>query len=223
MFEILIILAAGAQDPLHDLLGSLAEGIEMHDRFGHATMIQTAVIDGDLQAARHWAGQLGLMGPDDAQSGELPTRFAELAQDVAEARSLADAAVATAGLGNACGDCHEQNEVSGSHFEPPPLPTVGAPRRAQMMLHLWGADRLWEGLIGRVEDSWERGANALTSSRFDASNLDRRNRRRAQAMADAVQLLGEDASEVASWDARTEVYGRLLTTCAECHSAFRGD
>jgi hypothetical protein len=88
-----------------------------------------------------------------------------------------------------------------------------------MIGHMWAADRMWKGLVTPSAVSWNNGVAALagaplTEESFsaDAENIDR-----VVALAREVHELAATGRRAPDLDARAEVMGRFLATCAECH------
>jgi cytochrome c553 len=81
---------------------------------------------------------------------------------------------------------------------------------------------MWQGLIGPSEERWLAGARALTTVRLTivaqsatpASKLDLDDLAR-------IRLYATRAATAMPSDARAELFGTLLTTCAHCHAALR--
>ena len=89
-----------------------------------------------------------------------------------------------------------------------------------MARHVWAIDRLSEGMIGAVNDSWLAGLDVLaqTPAPFSVLDSDRAAlARRLQDLADETRKhVGEDGLE-----ARAHAYGELLVTCSACHADDR--
>jgi cytochrome c553 len=81
---------------------------------------------------------------------------------------------------------------------------------------------MWKGLIGPSDDRWLEGAQALTTvplnlvamSVTPTSDLDVDDGAR-------VRLYARRALAPQPQDARAEVFGQLLATCAHCHATLR--
>lgn len=190
----------------------------MQEHFAQVTTIQDAVIRGDLAAVAEPAEWLARHRPVDS----LPTGWEPhvagmslAAQDALDATSVEDAAVATAAMGAACGACH-QAVGAGPQF------TLGAEINtdrglaAHMQRHRWAADRMWEGLIGPSDTSWTWGAATLRESALRPQGQ----AERIGELANAVHEIGAQAEGVSELGARATLYGELLATCAECHTAL---
>jgi hypothetical protein len=85
--------------------------------------------------------------------------------------------------------------------------------------HAWAAARLWEGLVGPSPALWSTGAGALADSTLtivaEGGEL---------GVGDDVariKLLATRAKKAETQDARAELYGQIMATCARCHAAIR--
>ncbi|MDX1570979.1 MAG: hypothetical protein R3200_10875 [Xanthomonadales bacterium] len=220
MLEILLIFSLTAQPEV--LVGeSQATRAEMHERFTRATLIQTAIINGNLEGARHWAKQLATIAPKEPAFADVRSRFAALAGEIAEARTLSQAAFKTGRLANSCGACHELHGIQSFRFESSTPAPDGKTVPEAMARHIWAADRLWEGLVGRSEGSWMAGASALVKSSLEPAQLENPDQETIALLAEKVRESGSEALQSARWESRAALYGRLLNTCAECHKSYR--
>ncbi len=212
-------VSPGAESAL-DIATSLATRAEMHERFTRATLIQTAIVNGELETAQHWARQLAAIAPEAVDFADLRARFGELAHAVSKSESLATAARRTATMANACGACHELHAVRPDRFES----QIGAPGGTDLIdrmgRHGWAADRLWEGLVGRSEAAWTAGATTLVEAPLTREELGL-SADRAANLAVELSALGREATATVRWAGRAETYGRLIARCAECHGIYR--
>ena len=195
----------------------------MHERFDAATRIEHAIAFSDLERARSEAGYI--MGLD--VSNVSPTwrpyfdSLHDAAQQVASSRNLGEAARLTAALGQRCASCHV---AIGARVELPAekRPAGGKKLAAEMQGHQWAAAQMWWGLLGPSGDHWTAGARALTtvpltivaqsvtpSSELDVDDVAR------------VRLYANRAITMSDPDARADLFGTLLTTCAHCHAVLR--
>jgi len=198
----------------------------MYGHFGHASEVQDAVIHGDLAAVRapaQWLASHEAMEGLPKGSDAYLARLRQAAALAVEAPDVPAAARATAAIASACGACHGHYKV-GPRFTPGAPPeqgegTVGA----HMIRHVWAADRMWEGLIGPSDASWNAGARGLSEAPLDPEKVtDDQSRAPAAAeLARRVHDLGARAERTTSREERAEVYGELLTSCSNCHSMFR--
>lgn len=196
----------------------------------HAWMLQLAdvrdaAVAGDLDAvhagARTWLGALqDDVAPDwDAQVADVRRE----ATTLSEAESLDKAAEAIARLAGSCGRCHETKGVVDAvdeHLPPDTDPPKGDSPQEVMRQHRWAAARMWEGLVGPSEPRWTRGTTMfviLPDCPEDTGATEGPDRcHEARALARRAHVV--EASE-----GRISLYGRLLTTCADCHTAAASD
>lgn len=193
----------------------------MQEHFQRVVRIQEAIVQADLDATRGpatWIAEHQRADDLPAQSVTLVSAMRARARDVAAAPDLAAAADATARMGRTCGACH-------AAFDGGPNVTVGDPPPVQegitgrMRLHVWGADRLWEALIGPSEEAWGAGVGALQEAAMVPADLSTAGEPSAMvsALAREVRALTGEAARTGDWDDRTEIYGQLLAACGRCH------
>ena len=140
-----------------------------------------------------------------------------LAAEVAAAKDLPQAARGVARLAAACGACHTAIEVT-------PTLMAAFPRgedetlAGHMRKHHRAADLLYRGLVVPSEHSWNSGAKALAG---DPAELELRRgptaRPEIEALAKRLHGLAEEAGTAGDPKARSDVYGRMLETCSDCH------
>lgn len=184
---------------------------------------QTFVIQGRLDQARAAFERV-------ARSDSIPRlpavarpyedRLRARALEGAGAVDLPAAARATAAAGRACGECHRVLALGPRFASAAGWESEGRPVSDAMRRHLWGADRMWYGLIGPSDSAWRAGARALAEpSTYD--DLFNRRSDRGQAMrslADRVREAGRLAAAEDGPDRRAERYGEILATCSTCHA-----
>jgi cytochrome c556 len=191
----------------------------MHRQLSRVMDIQTGVVLGDMERARSagaWIAtreeQAGFSATTDAHQAEI-RGYAAL---IAQSRDPSTVADRVGHLGAACGSCHQETG-GGPHFVVAGPPTVGTTQAGTMVLHLWAADRMWDGLIGPSTDAWMAGTAALSQAWQQAGP--------AFFAAEGTGFLGEaqihriaEAAEGATTqEDRAAIYGELLSTCNGCH------
>lgn len=193
--------------------------MEVH--FVRATDMQRAIIDGDLAAAQTNAKWI----VDNTVVEQLPVRWRpnvppviNSAQAVVDATTLTAAAEATAQMAAACGACHQKMGMP-LVFEAEDSPPPHGDQESHMQRHQWGADRLWEGLVGPSDESWRRGAKALLEAPLLRDAARKKGDADTQQIADHVHALGSSAVSVSEPAQRAGLYGELLGTCATCHAS----
>ncbi len=163
---------------------------------------QGTVYDTDLE---RWSGQAALVS--------------SAASVLAAARSNESACRGTAQLALACALCHVDTKVVGMFGSPPPAPRDDASVAARMARHVWATDRLFEGMIGAADDSWNAGLDVLaqTPSPIVADDTSR------AAGARRLQELAATAKRASKRDlmARARLYGEILVACSDGHTGER--
>lgn len=136
----------------------------------------------------------------------------------ARASSLDAAAAGVAMMGRICGDCHASQgkgpklvapEVGGHYDDQPDS------LDQRMVRHEWGAEQLWDGLTTPSSAAWRAGSFAIGHAPVPAD------RQLPSGIVDAlaeVRTLGARAAELVTPNDRADLYGLLLSTCADCHS-----
>lgn len=200
----------------HDMLVRF----HMHENFGLARAIERLLLRGRLDEARELARGLAI-APDEPgmtawakETARVRLRAAELVT----AKTVDQAFVAESLLAIECAGCHLASGAS-PEFASPSAPPADQPTvAARMARHLWAADRLWEGMVGTADDSWNAGLAILAKPPLAASELGEARTRFARQL----QRLAIDAQKIKGGDqARAATYAQLLTTCTACHLAPR--
>ena len=189
---------------------------EMYVHYQQVGEIHTAVILGDVGATRAPAQALArarqTYGAEADGAWLVMLTEARLIQAQEE---LTDIARSVGRMGLACGACHLAMDRGPTMRPGEPPPSSGNPG-AHMARHQWALDRLWEGLVAPSGSAWAAGAGALGDEPMDlgpTGNQPTENER----LAGMVHELGDEARHTPEWEARADVYGRLLQTCALCH------
>jgi len=195
----------------------------MHARYVSARLMVESIARSDLDAAHSSAHVLASLDEPEALAIWRP--YVESIQDAANkverAGNLGAAARSAAILGIRCANCHIAIKARVSFAREPPPPAD--PKLAQEMVsHQWAATQMWQGLIAPSDDAWRAGAQALTSAPLAivaqhgiptfADDIDDVAR---------VRLYGRRALSAMANDARADLYGDLLATCAHCHQILR--
>lgn len=197
---------------------------EMHKNLSRAVDLQTGVIQGDLEKARaaaRWILERQELSsfPQSAQSFEA--ELLGYASNISTATELKAVAAQTGQLAAACGSCHQANG-GGPKFVVGSTSPAGDSREAQMLRHLWAADRMWEGLVGPSEEAWTAGAKALAETQPALARAYRESAdsRGLEGFLGEVNNLAQEASIASNLADRAEVYGRMLDTCNRCHTSL---
>ena len=190
----------------------------MESHYNAAILSHDALIRGDLKTLRSQLARIETqLLPDAAPQSWIPhhKRLREAAHGAASASSLTAAATVMSAVTEACGACHAAVGVSNIYFWPAP-PDKDNKLKTGMRTHQWATERLWEGVTASFDEAWKRGAAALAEARvFD----EKKNIIKSSLLARETTLrkMGQTAKETRGLHERAIVYGRLLTTCAECH------
>lgn len=187
----------------------------MAEHFVQSEQIRNALIAGELENTREPAQWL----IDNLTSEDVPVRWRphvpdvrEAAQVVLEAQSIAQAAAGAGRMAHACGECHEAVGVEVAPAERP-VPLDDDTTFAQMDRHAWAAERMWDGLIAPRDDVWVEGATLMRDAPLHASVAPEP----ITSLGAQVHDLAEAAIELPVGD-RAEQYGKIITTCAGCHT-----
>jgi cytochrome c553 len=195
----------------------------MEAHYGLVILAHDALQQGDLESFR---SQLAL-APDQELPPNSPPEWIPFHQRLQQAASqgaavsdLAAAANALASVVLACGTCHAA--LGTGPIYPAPAPGDGDNFLETAMLdHKWATERLWEGVTGPWDNAWQRGAAALAVIQIfgDPGSqvvlTDDLRRREEQ-----LRKIGEQAMATTALDERAALYGRLLSTCGDCHRAI---
>jgi mono/diheme cytochrome c family protein len=196
---------------------------QMQRHFEVVATLEAAVVEGDLHGLHDLA-----QGFATAQrNAEHPSqwsphvdRLVQAAERAGQAPTIDAAADAVAALAGTCGDCHRALEVV------PPAPDVppfdeGDTAAAAMRRHAWSVDRMWAGIVLPSEVHWIRGTAMFTFPPGCDRGPNDAEPTRDEALCRRVSGLGQQAHVAPDWPSRTELYGRLLATCAQCHASAR--
>jgi cytochrome c553 len=219
---VFLLLAALAMGGCTWGFGGREDVPEMHQKFSRTFDLQTGLVRGDLpraQKAAQWIADQDLRTDLPAQAQARQDEMLGFAGQVAQSRDL-DAAAAGAGqMAAACGGCHEALGA-GPRFVVGQSAPDGTSQEAQMIRHLWAADRMWEGLVGPSDEAWEAGVAALSETVPTLLNavLTAHDGIEPNQVVQVTPVAQE--ARMASTPAdRALAYGKLLETCNECHKA----
>ena len=195
-------------------------GDHMKEHFTQVKGAQEAVIRGDLEGlktATQWmADHQAAVGLPDGWE-PFVTEMKNAAQAAGAAPDLDAASAAVATMAKACGACHQATGTKPvfTISSPPPEDTGTVPH---MVGHMWAADRMWEGLITPSDESWNNGVGVLAGAPLHGKALTGDEEKEdVDALAAQVHELATQGSEALDLDARADIYGKFLATCAKCH------
>jgi mono/diheme cytochrome c family protein len=182
------------------------------DQLVAANDLQLAVAQGRLSDARDLAVVL---------ASDMPADVQQPAQRISHVDDLAAAGLELGRLAGACGGCHAKFGVSAA-IPPRTAPAEAAGLTAQMARHAWGATRLWEGVTGPAEHAWIDGAVVIAKTPCDIQTVMRgKPNVRAFELAEQLREQAIRAGGAAHLEARANLYGEVMSTCASCHQILR--
>jgi len=190
------------------------KAIPMAEHFVQAEEIRDAVIAGKLAETRNPANWL----LENITAEDMPVRWRvhvpkvrRSAKKIAETESLEDAAIAAGKLAAACGECHADIGIA---IAPPdrPSPLTDDTAFAQMGRHAYAAERMWDGLVGPIDEAWVEGATMMRDAPLHGDAAPDT----VKELATQMHALATEAVEV-SPGARGKAYGKIIATCAACH------
>jgi cytochrome c553 len=194
----------------------------MHRNLSKTVDIQTGVVQGDLEKAQKAAYWLlerrdEMIVPPEGVPHER-AMFGAAAR-ITEATDLKTVAMQTGHLAGGCGSCHQAVEA-GPRFVVGNSAPDGNSQEAQMIRHLWAADRMWEGLVGPSEEAWVAGARAMAETQPMLARVFRASSSvtEPEGFLRDVNLLANEAVAAETLAERADIYGRLLDTCYRCHA-----
>lgn len=192
--------------------------LHMRGRYAVASAMRDSIVRGALEetrdGARLLARPVALEGlPEEANAHVVAVHLH--AQEVSDATTLLDASSAFATMMRSCGECHAAAGVRLSVSDSP-LPAPGLERGdAAMRRHGEAVDTMWEGLLLGSTERFDIGARRLAAAPL--SKPERGHGRELRALAEEARTHAREATRSSNLIGRSEHFGLLLTTCAECH------
>lgn len=187
-----------------------------------AADLQAAIADGRLTDARDRAAWFA-SHPMDAKAALRPyiDQMRDAAVRIERAGDVAAAGLQLGRLGGTCAACHVAARARPAFaYEPPPLQDDTL--ESQMALHEWAGARLWQGLIGPADELWLEGARAMAAARFDvAKSAHAKPNARVIELGELLHEQAREAARTTDREARAQLYGRMMDTCASCHAIVR--
>lgn len=192
----------------------------MHDHLSRVTIMQEAVIRGDLEAVAEPATWIASHdeAPWPAGTETYAPDIRKTAGMAAGARDLASAATATSQLVAACGVCHKAAKTPIA-WPAMVTPTAGAGVAPHMLEHQWAVDLMYQGLAEPSDEAWKKGVEALKSSPLAPKDLpkDEKLTKEVVAYEKKVHALAGRALVATDMGSKVAVYGEALASCASCH------
>ena len=192
----------------------------MHVRYRAVQGIEISIALARLDRTRADANRIATQDDPDLLAEWRPY-VASIRDEAARVAASSDTVVAAksmARLGRACARCHQATGAQIA-FAPAPEPAVDGKLGPEMARHQWAAAQMWDGLIGPNDDRWTAGARA-----FGDAPLAITAESGALGIADDVartRALAARALVTGDQDARADLYGEMLATCAHCHATIR--
>lgn len=195
---------------------------EMHEQLGKVTIVQQAVIRGDLETAAvpaRWMADHQDVAGFPANTASYVADMKRFAANVAGAKDIKGAAAATTMMISYCGECHVAAQVTPA-FPVLPKPTWTKGTAAHMLEHQWAVDLMYQGLAGPTDELWKKGVDALKVAPLSATDLPKDASLTAEILA-SEKKIHEQATEslkTADMGTRVALYSEVLGECATCHS-----
>lgn len=195
---------------------------EMHEQLGKVTIVQQAVIRGDLETAAvpaRWMADHQQIGAFPAATVSYVADMKKFAANVASAKDIKGAATATTMMVSYCGGCHTAANVK-PVFPDLPKPAWSKGRAAHMLEHQWAVDLMYQGLAGPSDELWQKGVDALKAAPLSAADLPKDASLTAEILA-SEKKVHEQASKVmmtTDIGSRVALYSEMMGECATCHS-----
>jgi cytochrome c553 len=222
-----VVVAAGFDSPgsrrqTAQSVPSTADRVaQMRHHFSDVTLVDEAVIRGDLAAVREPAlkvARVAMPAAMPASAEPFITELRRAGQRAAEAKTLEAAARATAEMVTACANCHRAVGT----YPSPPMPArrdVGG-IVGQMQEHQLALDDMLLGLMIPSPSHWREGADRLRVVPLLPAKIPQDLKvtdetRKAEVRA---HQLAEQALKAESVTDRTEIYAQVITNCSQCHN-----
>jgi cytochrome c553 len=192
----------------------------MEAHYRAVILAHDALLQGNLEAFK---SQLALVPEQQLPPGSpeawqpFQARLQAAATEGEKVADLESAATTLASVVLACGTCHTALGTGPIYGGPAPKEGTHVLEEA-MLEHQWVTERMWEGVTGPWDDAWIRGAEALAEIQvfgdlgpeFVVSD-------ELRLREQALREIGEEAKATTDLEARAALYGRLLSTCGDCH------
>ena len=199
---------------------------EMHAHLEAADRARRAAVFGRgpeiRRAAEELAGR-GVVVGVPANARRHIYDFRQRARELAETENLDEAVRTTPLLAWECGRCHVASRATPVASIPSGAVPGGEGTERHAARLGWALERLWEGVQGPSEVSWELGAQALDDSASVAEGIREGVRPVAQPGETADRLLALAWQGGRTGEAREQarLLGEIVLTCARCHTALR--
>jgi hypothetical protein len=221
--------------------GGVPKGFDrvMEDHAALSVVARDALIRGELPVAQQAMRKLAFFMehvPAPAKGEQYARITHELAQQVREAPDLEEACAAFARLSYACGQCHHALDRG------PPIKLEPSPQGEDLQMHMrrhyWAVERMWEALLSDSTAAFQAAAEILAEAPLHGSTPpDEESPAGVTRLAYEVHDLafaaavegkveeeeyvprpGEPVQDEPTTRGEAEVFGRLLSTCNQCHA-----
>jgi hypothetical protein len=221
--------------------GGVPEGFDlvMQDHAALSIAARNALIRGELPVAQHAMRKLAFLMehvPAPAQGKQYARITQDLVRQAREAGDLEEASMAFARLSHACGQCHHALD-RGPPIKLEPSPS-GGDLQMHMRRHYWAVERMWEALLSDSTTAFQVAAEMLAEAPLHGPKQpDEENPPGVTRLAYQVHDLafaaalegkveeeeyvprpGERIEDVPTTRGQAEIFGRLLSTCEQCHA-----
>jgi hypothetical protein len=199
----------------HDMLARF----HMHENYALYNAVERLLLRRNLDDARDMAKLIGAFPYDVGLAAWAPQIAAVRgrAADLANAPTLDDACRRAGQLAHACAACHVASKAAPEFRQPPAQPPDLATVEARMARHLWAVERIREGVVGGVDESWRTGLEVLASAPLPWPSADGERATLARRVHELAKL-ARQRSATDPPTARARFYGELLVTCSTCHA-----
>lgn len=210
----------------------------MQEHEGLSVAARNALMRGNLAVAQQSMRKLSFFMEHvpPPEQGEAYARITkELAEEVRQAGDLEEACMAFARLSYACGQCHHALDRG------PPIKLEPAPEGEDLTMHMkrhyWAVERMWEALLADSTTAFQVAAEMLAEAPLHGPKAPDQERPEGVtrlayevhdlAFAAAVEgkagedeyvpRPGEPVEDEPTTRGQAEVFGRILSTCNQCH------
>jgi hypothetical protein len=195
----------------------------MQVHFHEALVVHDAVTRGDLAAARPPAAWLATHVPPAMPAGTSAhvEAMQAAARQAADADTMLGAAMASAAMLKACGDCHR------AAGRMPAMPVAVRPEVGgivgHMLEHQTAAEQMAQGLIVPSSAQWRAGAEGFRTAPLHREAIPPGMKVPSALLASEARIheLADQALRTEDPAARAVFYGQILARCADCHSQHR--
>lgn len=195
---------------------------DMHNQLGKVTIVQQAVIRGDLETAAvpaKWMADHQEVAGFPANTASYIVDMKKFAANVAGAKDIKGAATATTMMVSYCGGCHVAAQVKPA-FPDLPKPVLVTGTAAHMLEHQWAVDLMYQGLAEPSDELWTKGVDALKAAPLSAADLPKDTSLTAEIVANEKRIHEQAGKALKTSDmgSRVALYSDVLSECATCHS-----